>query len=66
MYLYVMNKARIKCFLEYCLIVIYCDVAILLCVYLINCAAAEGNAFLASRAVRVCSSKVMITSVMFR
>ena len=55
MYLYVMNIARIKCFLEYCLIVIYCDVAILLCVYLIDCAAAEGNAFLASRAVRVCS-----------
>ena len=58
MYLYVMNKARIKCFLEYCLIVIYCDFANLLCVYLIDCAA--------SRAVRVCSSKVMITSVMFR
>ena len=66
MYLYVMNKARIKCFLGYCLIAIYRDVAILLCVYLINCAAAEGNVFLVSRAVRVCSSKVMITSVMFK
>ncbi len=42
MYLYVMNKARIKCFLEYCLIAIF---AILLCVYLIDCTAAEGNAF---------------------
>ena len=52
MYLYVMNKARIKCFLEHCLIVIYCDFAIL---FWIDFAAAEGNAFLASRAVRVCS-----------